>query len=293
MSKSKVIQWRADKYPPLWRCVYCGETNRDELTDEHIIPFALLPKGGDWFLPKSSCKACACITKQFEGQVCGGMFGPLKEQLNLKTRNRGASNKKNGRMLLRRNSRDGRLWDEEILVSSFPMLCMGFRWPVPGILFNEVPTTEFEGELAVRCDQEKMKQYASDVEAFRIGRVGPLNFARMLAKIAHCYAIARFGSDSFEPMLPSLILGRIDWGQLFVGGDASAEPPYQSGILHDVFRMDCRRDNGPDYLGVAIRLFAMMGMPRYHVIVGRRLKEAPVAEKQGDTIAVKFPFPRR
>jgi hypothetical protein len=196
-------------------------------------------------------------------------------------------------MLLRRNSRDGRLWDEEILVSSFPMLCMGFRWPVPGILFNEVPTTEFEGELAVRCDQEKMKQYASDVEAFRIGRVGPLNFARMLAKIAHCYAIARFGSDSFEPMLPSLILGRIDWGQLFVGGDASAEPPYQSGILHDVFRMDCRRDNGPDYLGVAIRLFAMMGMPRYHVIVGRRLKEAPVAEKQGDTIAVKFPFPRR
>jgi len=135
-----------------------------------------------------------------------------------------------------------------------------------------------------------MKNYVSDVEAFRIGRVGPLNFARMLAKIAHCYAIARFGSDSFEPMLPALILGRIDWGPLFVGGDASAEPPDQADVLHDVFRMDCRRGDGPEYLGLAVRLFAMMGMPRYHVIVGRCLKKPPVTEKRGDTIAVKFPF---
>jgi hypothetical protein len=61
---------------------------------------------------------------------------------------------------------------------------------------------------------------------------------------------------------------------------------------HDIYRMDCRRDNGPTYLGVALRLFAMVRMPRYHVIVGRRLKEAPPTEKRGDTIAVKLPITR-
>jgi hypothetical protein len=289
-----IVQWQGERYSPFGRCIYCGETERDKLTDEHIVPFALLSKGGDWFLPKSSCQACAAITTKFEDQVLKGMFGPLREQLGLKTRNRGAKAKKRtGRMLLRKNSRDGRLWDKEILVSSFPKLCIGFRWPVPGIVFDEAPTNQFRGESVVRCDPEQVKQYASDVEAFRIGTVGPLNFAKTLAKIAHSYAMAKYGADSFDPLLPPLILGKTDFGPFLVGGDASEPAPARPGILHDVFRMDCRRDNGPHYFGVSIQLFAMIGMPRYHVIVGRRLKEAPAGEKRGDTIAVEFPFPRR
>jgi hypothetical protein len=287
------VRWHAEKYPPLWRCIYCGETDRAKLTDEHIIPFALLPKGGDWFLPKSSCYACADITKKFETQVLYGMFGPLRQQLGLKVRNRGAKAKKTGRMPLRRNSRDGKIWDEEIEVTSFPTLCIGFKWPVPAIIFDEVPTNEYKGELFVRCRHDDVTRYASDVAAFRIGTIGPLNFAKMLAKIAHSYAIAKYGQEAFKPLLTPLILGRIDFGQYFVGGDASETLPDQLTILHDVFRMDCRRDNGPDYLGVAVRLFAMMGMPRYHVIVGRCLKAGPMSEKRGDTIAVEFPFPRR
>jgi len=115
----------------------------------------------------------------------------------------------------------------------------------------------------------------------------------MLAKIAHSYAIARYGAESFDPLLAPLILGQIDFGPYFVGRDASGNPPDQPTVLHDIFRMDCRGDNGPTYLGVAIRLFAMMSMPRYHVIVGRSLKEPPASEKRGDTMGVEFPFPRR
>ena len=63
--------------------------------------------------------------------------------------------------------------------------------------------------------------------------------------------------------------------------------------MHDIFRNDCRRDNGPNFLGVSIRLFAFFGMPRYHVIVGSRLKEGPPSEKCGDTIAVELPITRR
>jgi hypothetical protein len=292
MTDSMIAQWRADKYAPLWRCVYCGETNKDQLTDEHIIPFGLLPKGGDWFLPKSSCKACADITKKFENQVLGEMFGPLRQQLMLKTRNRGSRFKKSGRMIARRATRDGRVWDEEISVSSFPKLCIGFRWPAPGILFDEVPNQEFKGELVVRYDKGDFSNAIRADEGFKIGRIDNLAFARMLAKIAHCYAVARCGADSFEPMLPPLILGKISSAQYFVGGDLSIEPPDQSHLLHDMYPVDCRRDNGPVYLGVALRLFAMIGMPRYHIVVGRRLKQAPITDKPGDIVAVQFPFPR-
>jgi hypothetical protein len=91
-----------------------------------------------------------------------------------------------------------------------------------------------------------------------------------------------------------LIKGESDLAPHLVGGDSSPDPPDQPTVLHDIYRMDCRRDNGPTYLGVALRLFAMVRMPRYHVIVGRRLKEAPPAEKrapalEGFSLTPEFP----
>jgi hypothetical protein len=281
-----VIQWKAEKYPPVGRCIYCG--SQTDLTDEHIIPFALLPKGGDWFLPKSSCEKCACITKQFEGAVCGAMFGPFREQLGLKSRR-----KKTGQVTVRYNYPDGSLIDKVASVAEFPQLCMGLRWPIPGILSGEPPTSQVGGELVVKYDKAKMEQHATETQAFRIGRVGPLHFARMLAKIAHAFTVARYGLGSFDPLLLPLILGTYDQALFLVGGDASGPLPDQPSLLHDVFRLDCRRDNGPTYLSTAIRLFAMVGMPRYHVIVGHRLKEAPPGEKIGDTKAVDLPITAR
>jgi len=282
-----IIQWHGEKYLPFMRCIYCGEDDPAKLTHEHIIPFGLLPKGGDWFLPKSSCYDCANITKKFEGQVLRGMFGPFREQLKLKSRRQG---KKTGRMVLRRGHPSGQISEEEIQVASFPKLCIGFRWPIPGILLGGTPTNQFQGEVIVKGDTEAMKKLAPEGLGFRIGTVGPLHFARMLAKIAHSYAIARYGAFSFDPLLPPLIRGESDLAPYLIGGDASAEPPDQPNMLHDIFRMDSRCDDGPTYLGVALRLFAMVGMPRYHVIVGRCLKEGPASEKREDTIAVHLPI---
>lgn len=106
----------------------------------------------------------------------------------------------------------------------------------------------------------------------------------MLAKIDHAFAVAKYGFDSFEPFLPPVILGQSDNATYLVGGDPT--PLADQSVLHDVHRKDVRRNAGPALLGVAIRLFAMNGMPRYHVIVGRRLREAPASEKDGDTWAM-------
>ena len=149
-----VIQWNAEKYPPLGRCLYgTGSEHEGDLSDEHIFPFALLPKGGDRFLPKASCAACADVTKRFEGVVCGAMFGPLRQQIGLKSRR-----KKSDAISVRYNYPDGSLVDKEVNVFDFPQVCMGYRWPIPGIVMGVSPTAEVRHELVVKYDKATMQK---------------------------------------------------------------------------------------------------------------------------------------
>lgn len=68
-------------YPSPGMCIYCGA--KDNLSDEHIIPFAL---GGNLILQKSSCPDCAKITSDFELTCLRTMYGPLRLLYNLPTR---------------------------------------------------------------------------------------------------------------------------------------------------------------------------------------------------------------
>lgn len=65
------------------QCIYCG--SREELTDEHIIPFGL---GGRWVLGKASCPSCSRTTAGFEQEVLRGMLGGLRAALKIRTRRR-------------------------------------------------------------------------------------------------------------------------------------------------------------------------------------------------------------
>jgi hypothetical protein len=93
---------------------------------------------------------------------------------------------------------------------------------------------------------------------------------RILAKIAHGYAVAELGSDGFLPMLPDLILGRdLSLCTHLVGQYSEAwpipEPP-------PVAMIDMRRAevNGLAYVAVILRLLAELGpeTPAYAVIAG-------------------------
>jgi hypothetical protein len=258
------IRWTAEKYPPVWQCIYCGELDRSKMTDEHIVPFGLLPKGGDWFLPKASCTDCAGITKKFEDRCLQYAFGSLRQQFQLKSRR-----KKDGRVTAKYRGHNGEITERIVDVRDLPRAAVGFRWPIPGIVLGEPPTAKFTGDMVVRYDQKAFLEHLSDQQALSVGRVAPLDFARMLAKIGHSYAVAKFGAGSFEPLLRDVILDRSEAAPFLIGGDHSGvHPDDQPGVLHDVFRSDVRRENGPSFFGVSIRLFALMGTPRYHVIVG-------------------------
>src|SRR6266478_5809071 len=55
--------------PSAGLCIYCGRT--EELTDEHVVPFAL---GGNLILPDASCSECNKITSAFEQRVLRGFM---------------------------------------------------------------------------------------------------------------------------------------------------------------------------------------------------------------------------
>jgi hypothetical protein len=165
---------------------------------------------------------------------------------------------------------------KEMHHDDLPHYCIGFDWPGPGIFRDQPPSSrDFNGKVIVRYPKGELeKLIPGHGHGVKLGRVCEMDFARMLAKIAHSYAFAKFGADAFEPMLLDLILGRAENASYLVGGDPTGAPPEQPDQMHHVFPLECRIEpSGAEYLLVAIRLFAFWRMPRYHVVVGKKLKK--------------------
>lgn len=132
-----------------------------------------------------------------------------------------------------------------------------------------LPDDEFESELIVKiADENTFTHEKQQGHGIKLGSIHTHNFTRMLAKIAHSYSIAEFGPNAFSPLLPELVLGNTPLASYLVGGDKSGVQLLDTEpCLHNVYRQDCL-SNGVEYILVAIRLFAFVGMPRYHVVVG-------------------------
>jgi hypothetical protein len=278
------------KYRPIGHCIYCGR-KKGLISDEHIIPFGLQPKGVNWFLPKASCSRCADVTKKIEQFCQKSMFGTLRTRLGLKTRRK----KQRSRTIVDAHlvaiegefdpyNVTGRPEAREIPAGQFPAVCLGFRWPPPGLLRNKQPSVGVvEGEVIAHHEEALAELLKSDSvlgKALRMGSFNILLFQRFLAKIAHSYAIAEHGELSFIPALTDLIRGRSEVASHYIGGLTeevdmmawSPAPMRSDALLHLVNRMDVGH-NGVRYLGVVIRLFVPFNMPPYFVIVGQTAEQ--------------------
>lgn len=90
----------------------------------------------------------------------------------------------------------------------------------------------------------------------------------MVAKIAHGFATAELGFDSFDPMLPEFILGKDDnAGSFLIGGwpeDGMHQPVATCQIGHAFCEWGSQT-----LVNVRLRFFPEHPMiPIYHVIVG-------------------------
>ncbi len=248
-------------YKAVGRCIYCrAEGTRSEpLGKEHIVPYGL---GGDWILPRASCRTCAKITGEIERYCQREMFGSLRVRMGLPSRKGHPTT-----LPLEFIRPDGRRAQQSVPSNKVPMALIGFRFPAPGLLRGLSPTVNFEGDLIAKPVDDAAWRARPKMERFKVGQINMLTFARMLAKIGHAYIVANFGLDSFRPYLLDLILGRSTTAPYWIGGDPHPPAAETASALHHVYRQDCLRD-GQQYLLAAVHLFSVANMPRYHVVVG-------------------------
>src|ERR1700720_1091771 len=115
------------------------------------------------------------------------------------------------------------------------------------------------------------------LDQFGLGRlyvpthIDMVAYFQMIAKIAHCFAVATLGSDGFDPCLPPLIVGnRIDLISHLIGASRDHLPVRPDALSHQIALGLMPHDDG-QLVRSRVCLFAFHKAPAYDVIVGRLL----------------------
>ncbi len=266
---------RKTKYgTPPGRCIYCGSGGGGKgLRDEHIIAFSL---GMDAYLPNASCADCEAITSYLDGYAGKHIYGPLRLRMRIQSRR--------GKVKLRDisvefntvNGKEVRM----IPAEEYPtFLALPVLHP-PSILFSTapgpiIPKAGWVWHLTDYEEKMKLLERPGDTGSVFDMKINLYPFGRMLAKVAHTFAAARLGIDSFKPYLPDFILGKNPMkGAQLIGGDGDPTPgqpyiPPGKQIMHHQMQLYMLAShNKPTLLAMSIKLFTFTGAPSYQVIVG-------------------------
>ena len=201
------------KYPPVGRCIYCGsDGGPDGLRDEHMIPYSL---GSYAELQEASCRNCEKETSYIDGYLSRNTFYELRAHV-------GAPSRRKLPLTLWAKVLVGdQEFIREFLAADQPYALMLPIWDLPGILRQVQPSPDFS--------VYNLRAYSFIPKNFRKtlglaegapdpmvqippGEINNIAFARAIAKIAYCYAIAKYGLNGFRHLvLPDLILGKYPW----------------------------------------------------------------------------------
>jgi HNH endonuclease len=248
------------QYGAVGSCIYCGSTAN--LTREHIIPFGL---GGTTTLLKASCSRCAKITGQVEAKVLRGSMWPARILLKLRSRRPGDAPTHEILTIIR----DGAEETVQLPLEDYPVL---LPMPIfePASYLTDAP--DRQGINLIGADWLNFGPPPNDV-ARRLGAESisyshqeqPVEFARMIGKIAFAHAVAELGREKIEDLgLVASILGKANEIGQWVGTFKRAGEAIP-GLLH---RLSISIE--PENIIVSqIQLLAHSSGPTYSVIVGR------------------------
>jgi hypothetical protein len=254
------------------RCIYCYDFfPLDQLGKEHVVPLNL---GGDLILPHASCPDCGDETSAAEGHCARAMYSDLRAQLGIKSR---AHRRARKDVRVFQGERAGRDTFTKVSLDAHPSSLIGYTMTTPGILAGLPPNVEmgFFPKFIPLLDVEEFGN--------RIRRLGgkfsfkvtdshkPIWISRTLAKIGHSFAVYQLGIDGFDPLLPDLILGKLDYAECaptYLVGGISDELPATTNrhelAIGTVIGTPIRK-----FVVVSIRLFSdLAGSPLYHVVAG-------------------------
>lgn len=238
-------------------CIYCRK-KEDRMTKEHVLPVGLggkEPPGkhGAVVLQNASCKNCQSITRKLEGDWLRSIEG-IKNRLGLTGASVGKDTElKSDVISFPILSSPGWLDRVENLTSDDSIMCPYFTKMLgqQDIWFFDTPSAPPRGELY-------------DV----------VKFSRVLAKMAHGFALNRFGFEQLDCFLPDFILGLDSSGFNFIGGLGSSG--FSEPEISDLHRINIITElpvNKLRLVVVYIRLFARYGAPTYKIIAGRYIPQ--------------------
>ncbi|CCB67452.1 hypothetical protein [Hyphomicrobium sp. MC1] len=179
-----------------------------------------------------------------------------------------------------------------IEADEYPTVYYAYSFPPPGLLVGRGRQDELTFEAWCLIDRERMKKFApGDKQGMRIGPSSTRPFCQMLAKIAHSYAVAELGYDSFEHSLTPFIRGfQFDGEPQWIGGCPAGETAPNTR-LHEI-GWEVVAIGGTFYATVVVRLFCFLGTPSYQIVVGkltRALDSLPFLKQPPYKIDIKEP----
>jgi hypothetical protein len=192
---------------PIGLCIYCGKTSKEtKLTDEHEIPFSL---DGRYELLQASCKGCAKITGEDERSFTKEMYGDLRSHLKMRSRR---PKQRPRELSLWYPLPDGSFEERKVPIESHPPMAFFPIWDPPGLWTGNVhqeSAPNFRWRLVGQ--QPAIERLRKEGHVGMHSRFNPSIFCRVIAKIAHCLAIAKYGVDGFKPALQDFIIHKEDW----------------------------------------------------------------------------------
>lgn len=266
------------RIPAPGKCIYCYEVYPEsELTEEHVIPYAL--GANAMILEKSCCTTCQKAISKYEQNVLRHQLGVFRAQVDAPTRNKKDRPKEVEIEFFeigedRRVVRD--LGKRSIPILEAPTMINLWQSPPPAILQEAFRRPSqpwsFSDRVAVEalCKQVAAETGAKHGIAMSIGKVNRDQYLRSLAKTAHAYAAAELGLDAFEPFLCDIILNKSDDLELYVG-DMPGIGPFAFDPEHTLQISLGEADSGSagQYLVVRIQLYPSIRSPEHLVVVGK------------------------
>lgn len=249
---------------PLNECMYCGSL--ENLTDEHIIPYALW---GTLVLPKSSCRTCAEITSKVERKSLKGFMQDMRNVANAPSRRKNKRSRSVERKLL---DNDGTSIKKSFNIDkTYSILTVPF-FTKASIFGGEII---LEGINLIGHEQLSfgidIPKFLSDNNVQGIegkDSIDVISFARLLAKIAYGLAIVEHGMFPREesPILP-IILNKSDDVGFWVGSLSSSLSDSKSKNMHSYLTKNNKYDFSRVQTKSVIQLFKGSGLSAFEVAV--------------------------
>lgn len=268
---------KAPIVPSPGKCIYCYEIlPPEELTDEHVIPYALA--ADTLIFEKSCCKACQKEITRYEQNVLRHQLGAFRAQVDAPTRKPRDRVKKVVIYFVEVDDEANKIRDlgkRTIPIEDAPLVINLWQSPPARILGETVsradqPWTYFSEKQVASLTKQIREETGANHVAMSLGNVNKMHYLRFLAKTAHAFVAAKIGPDSFEPFLTDVILNRSEDVGRYVG-DIPGIHEFTENPDNTLQISMGRLTNGPaeGSIAVYLQLYPSIKSPEHVIIVGK------------------------